>query len=294
VRLGLENTVTYVADVVIPPGDRPVFLLIGFRNPVVLRLSGATGRVVEALSIQAAFGVTGLARSQLKRFGTTQGDCEFEFWRQENQEGAREQVRVWTGDAEALIETGYTIGRIDFTQPQGARQSLAMGAQVQPSFDAAAQQVWQQMLRYNPGGVVAVDMDRVNTTDQIAAYAVMPQEAGIAQLVQDGILTPLADRSIQDIRTADQYGTVVLGDKTVQWSGGDDAVLSDDLIYSQEAPGQWVGRKRAEYRVNAAMTLPNGMSGAHLADFLLPPGVPAPLGERGHTRIRPLEVVTQP
>lgn len=287
IELGRKGAPAYVVDLVIPPDPRPLAVLLSFQQPVILRLSGAPDRLSEIRTLGASYALVNPPKRPLLRAGFAQGPCKLNMWRTPADGELRETLSSWTGRSDVVIAAGYTIGTVTLGA-DGAEVGNTLPGSHQPDFGPAAMAVWAEMLRYNPAGLIVLDPATVQSSGMPKFVPpVWPQAAGLAQLVEAGALTPLADRSVQDMRDADQYGVLAIGELKYRWNGGDDLLQAGGLNYTQESPGRWIGRAPARYRINQPMTFPAGMTGGHMAEFLLPQGVPEPEGDRGGSRLRP-------
>jgi hypothetical protein len=75
VTLGGPQSVTYVVDLNIPDGKRPIALIIGFSVPVIIRISGAADRIQEARTLGPPFGLVGRSDRPLKRAAMISGEA---------------------------------------------------------------------------------------------------------------------------------------------------------------------------------------------------------------------------
>jgi hypothetical protein len=93
------------------------------------------------------------------------------------------------------------------------------------------------MTSFHPGGVVEVDAKSVVSIQPATPYSVLPEEAGLLQLLHRGDLM------------ADGYGNMT-------------------------------------FVINRQIRFPAELYGPHLRHFLLPPGVPMPSGDPGHSCVK--------
>jgi hypothetical protein len=57
-----------------------------------------------------------------------------------------------------------------------------------PGFD---EEMWEKALRYSPDGIVMIDPQTVVSPNPVEPYVVLPQQAGLAQLIGEGSLVPI-------------------------------------------------------------------------------------------------------
>jgi hypothetical protein len=289
-RIGAEDSVTKVADVIIPPGERSLVLMTSFHSPTIIRLSGSTERVIGLMSSGGQIAAVGFDQRKMQRFGASSGCKELELWAKPREGDAPhlEVLSALLGRPPTLFLSAYTIGTVDLAGAGILPLQPLPGARDLP-VDGPAAEVWRQVMAKNPGGLVDIDPETVFTISSKGPYTVLPEAAGLAQLVEQGLLEPLPRAEAVDLRIEDEEGRVKIGDKTFRPEAGDDVILMNGITYTEETPLNWVGRALPTYRIKGAMTFPAGLLGAHSVTFLLPPGVPFPNGERGHSVIKPEE-----
>ncbi|MCB6177461.1 hypothetical protein LHP98_04865 [Rhodobacter sp. Har01] len=287
-RIGREGSLTTVADVIVPEGEGKLFVVADFQEAVILRFSGAVGRINGVIGLDAAVATMGLERRQLKRFGTITPPCTTDLWDPEkkNEPAPLERLTAALGRPPLALVAAYTVGAVDLGRAEVLPLAPLPGARSLPG-DAPAAAIWAEMLRHNPGGLVDIAAEDVVAPYQTAPYTVLPQEAGLAQLVEQGLLTPQPRGPAENMVIEDENGRITLNGKVIFPGHGDDMIGSGGLAYTEEAPKTWVGRKQAEYVVEGPITLPDGLQGSHSVIFLLPKGVEMPKGDPGHSKIRP-------
>jgi hypothetical protein len=197
VALGSEDEVTTVVDVVVEAGEGALYLVLTAYEGIIWRFSGATERVEHAVLVaggeasprgwSALAGVVGLrpevvATAAYKR-------C-FKYVYQPGTPHARAAatiVRRATGKAPSVVAGHYDPAAVRLpsglvAKADGDRRPVPAG------FDRVR---WREMLRFNPGGLVQIDAGTVVSEADVVDYDVLPQEAGLAQLVGSGALVPV-------------------------------------------------------------------------------------------------------
>jgi hypothetical protein len=149
--------------------------------------------------------------------------------------------------------------------PSGATsRDAAYPNTIPPPRTAAARAVLDDQLRFTPQGVVAIDPRTVVSNLPARRYDVLPGHAGLAQLVDRGVLEVSFSRSVT------LGGTQFVGN--IEIKGVDPKSLEVSLAPSG-------------YRIIGPMTFPAGMHGSHSVDFSLATGVPYPAGDLGHSNL---------
>lgn len=111
---------------------------------------------------------------------------------------------------------------------------------------------WKDFLRFTPSGIADIKPSDVVAHDAVEEYKVLPQGAGIAQLVHGGFL--------QRVYPDEQPVCI-----------GQDKILT-------------LNRHDKAYRITRDIPFyPAGLAGAHSVIFLLPEGINVPPGSPGHS-----------
>ena len=114
---------------------------------------------------------------------------------------------------------------------------------------------WKSVLRFNSGGVAVIDPKSVLSKTKVEPYQVMPNQAGIAQLVAKGSL-----------------------------------VISDRHMEAIEISGDHPGRRSympLYYKIVSDIgRFPAELTGAHSVKFLLGKDVKMPKGSPGHSCVQ--------
>lgn len=273
VSLGGDDAVVHVANVWIERGREPLYLLLTSHGGTIWRFYGAVERVAQvvASSTRSAqdgtprVGVVGLDPKRV--FVPDQTKCLRTFSASDRKNKTIESIPFLVGRSADLVvsETGITTINL----PSGIMEKTAVyeGARKIPESGPAAA-IWRQMLEYNPGGLVDIDAEKVVSRLPAKPYDTLPQQAGLAQLVEAGALEIAGTSRIVKINNT----RVVLG------SGSDVVVASDgSQLKAEEIPNR--------FRIVKKMRFPAGLHGGHMAQFVLAPGVPMPDGSPGHSKV---------
>lgn len=187
--LGDEEEEAHVIDVDVA-GGAPIHLIVTSYGPTIYRFSGATDRISHlTLMNRTGAGAIGIPTSRI----TFASAClpHNAFYRSEESNGA---------DADALVRSHYrrsaalSGGNYDILRFRvGDRIAVTEPPNVSAS---GADPETQELHRFSPGGISHVDAAAVVSAVPVAPYRVLPQEAGVRQLVRSGAL----------VRTSASYG----------------------------------------------------------------------------------------
>lgn len=189
------NTETSTLRVTIERGDQPVYLVLSAYDPMVWWIVGATERVSRVVLIAGRAskegkpyaGVTGVAAERIT-FAPRQGCSLLPYKVEANGATARASLAGLFGRAPDVLAGSYSAEGVDL--PSG-KVSTDYGRPSMPAgFDPAE---WRESLRYAPGGLKAIDARDVVSAVPAEPYDVLPQEAGLAQLLGNGSLVTLSN-----------------------------------------------------------------------------------------------------
>lgn len=199
VALGSTDQVTGVLDVVIEPGDRPLYLVLSAYGGTIWRFSGATGRVQRVVLVGGGdfspgaysplAGAVGLPADTV--FTADHKACFGYFYEPGTLKAAEisATVRRATGKAPEVFAGRYDLAAVRL--PSGRGAEIRRGRKPAPAgFDRG---LWSEMLRFSPAGLATIDPATVVSSSPVMAYDVLPQEAGLAQLVGAGDLERTSD-----------------------------------------------------------------------------------------------------
>jgi hypothetical protein len=255
--IGDETVEVSVADVVVEAGDKPIRLLLSSFVPTIWRLSGHVERLeaVEAsaesgrLADSDRVGMIGVAKDKVS-FASDKA-CARVLW-QRTEQNPLLRVPLVFGRAPKISWAGSPASRISVPSGAVEKPGALDGAEPLPSEGPAALE-WQVMLKDNPGGLIAIDPTQVVAPAPVAAYAVLPQAAGLAKLVEEGALQPVYGADFRS-KAADIAGN-----------------------QGQHRPNGFLILRKIRF--------PAGLYGGYAVDFALMPGVPLPDGDHGHGKL---------
>jgi EF hand len=261
VALGSQDEVTGIGNVMVEPGQKPLYVVIATYRPTIWRFYGATERIERVVVMAqrtmtdkttrkpiSLAGVVGLAADKVSF--PKHSACIHYFHEAPSIASAQAAatVKIATGKSPDLIAGKYKLNT--FNVPSGKIEVIENGRPqllvIQKSGGTLTIQgdgknirvvtpsgnLERELLRFNPGGVVTVDANKVVASANAEPYEVLPEQAGLVQLVKSGALTQ---------------------------------------------------NRVGEFLINKKIRFPAGLAGAHAVKFLLLRGVPAPDGNPGHS-----------
>jgi len=189
------DTETTTAEIKIEAGEDPLFVMAAAYEPMVWRVTGAVERVARfvATSDTGGAGVTGLDRNKVTAL--PKGPCVQRL--SESETTGRASLRTLSRGIGKPIDgaySAYALSTITLPSqampPESWRQDKSQRATefswgpLQPIENATT----AELKRFNPGGIISIDPSKVVTTGKAERYDVLPQEAGLAQLLENGSL----------------------------------------------------------------------------------------------------------
>jgi Ca2+-binding EF-hand superfamily protein len=216
VALGSQDEVTGVGNVVAEPGPGPLYIVIATYQPTIWRFYGATERIerVVLMSTQPSpgkptpnatprAGVVGIPAERVSFPHAS--NCLNYFTTAPSTQSAQAAgtVRTAVGKSPDVVVAKYSV--VAFNAPSGRIESLKNGGgggliivqngqhfAVENGKVRAVETVQNpdsELDRYHPGGVVTIDPKTVVASATVESYDVLPQEAGLSQLLKSGVLS---------------------------------------------------------------------------------------------------------
>jgi hypothetical protein len=192
--------------VTVEPGEEPLYLVVTTYASVVWQFAGALDRI-ERVALNSRSGATGLPAERVTVLARR--DCIDDFYEVPSADASKTAGAIAreTGKTPAGVFGRYDVS--EFAVPSGTMQPVAdpdkpqvlviqksagtltiegdpRGVVVQtPSLRSLENDLRQ----FNPGGVVEVDPAAVVARLPVTRYAVLPEQAGLIQLVREGTLS---------------------------------------------------------------------------------------------------------
>ena len=218
VALGSQDVSTGTGRIVVEPGSEPIYLVVATFRPVIWRVSGAVERLERVVLAATSTGpnrglpdevplagITGVSRERVDF--AKDNSCLRYFYEVPSAAAAAAaaSVRAATGK-EPSVAARYAVD--EFLVPSGQIRNVGSASSKtrlvievpggntllvdragNVAVEARTKRLQNEMLRFNPGGVVEIDPDSVVAIAPVMPYEVLPQEAGLMQLVDSGALT---------------------------------------------------------------------------------------------------------
>lgn len=207
--LDSQDAVTSVDDLEIEPGDEPLYIIASSYGPTIWRVAGATARVKTFIAAsfgidgKTSAGVIGIDRRSVK-FTTSAcapslSDAE-RILRNRLPSADKPQVADPIASAVSATKRIYRMMygfEASITPPSGGPTHFARlpGAIDFEPISQAGRVLWKRAMQMHPGGVVAIDPASVVASGQVEPYETLPEEAGFAQLVENGTLKAMEWRN---------------------------------------------------------------------------------------------------
>lgn len=259
VGLGGDDEAVTTAQVTIEPGPEPLHLVLASYDAQIWQVGGAIERVrgVTAFAERSGpegmprVGVTGVPRERVAI--ARKATCLNAFWEHPatGSVKALAALRAHTRRDPDAIVAAYGAARVFLPSGRLEEKPALTNAVALPTSGPAAG-VWREMLRFNPAGLVRIDPAEVVSLLPARRYEVLPQQAGLAQLVEEGAL-----------RVAGHQRGLAL-------DGGRRPEVVDFP---------------REFLIQRKIRFPAGLYGAHSVRFILGRGVPLPDGSPGHSDV---------
>jgi hypothetical protein len=232
-----QDQETTVGEVHIEPGRERLTLVLASYQPMIYRFSGATRRVARVILLHrdgAGAGATGLPRARIA-FGS-QASCNLSYSIYDDPDGQEAQrARAVFGRAPDVTGGIYKL--------QGALiGSRRITPASRPSSDRGRGGLERDLYRFHPMGVIALRPRDVIASRTPEPYGVLPNTAGILQLLREGALVPATGRDSEAWLAA-----------AVRSRAYSDRALADLRRYIQQSG----------FRVVRPIRLPARLCGAH-------------------------------
>lgn len=267
VSVGDADVEVTVASLDIEQGDGPLYVVATSYGAMIWWVAGATDRV-ERLVLNSAsaargsraprVGAVGLPRERVTVLPDTA--CAKYFTDELKEDGlqAVAEVQSVIGQKIDVAFGVYALSNIRLPGGLTSSETKLPTRRDLPGVGPSAG-MWAEMLRYKPAGLVEINPSAVIANQEIRPFVVLPQEAGIAQLLDDGAL-----------------------EKWPAVDGRASGKSADDVVASG---GRQIGTRPSGsvFRIVKKMRFPPGLAGAHGVRFILGKGVAMPEGSAGHS-----------
>ncbi len=217
VALGSQDSVVHAGRVVVEPGNEPIYVVIASYSPTIWQFSGAVERVERVMMESAGtgpnrsdtnqrslVGATGIAPEKVSFFSKSR--CLTYFSEAPSSASLQTVAAVRSGTGKTLETVAAKYSVSGFKVPSGGIESVrdqSQGALIieKPQgtlkvignmsgiiVQAGPSRAKDEMYRFSPGGVVEIDPKTVVSSVPATSYEVLPQQAGLVQLLASGAL----------------------------------------------------------------------------------------------------------
>jgi hypothetical protein len=220
--IGGQDRVTGLIDIPVQPGSGRLYLVLTSSESTIWRLSGDTARVaqVAVLSESALEGAprattsgTGEVSSDSARTGSASGvigapphtvevadsGCWTRFTSPDTTQGRKSLALIGRSLGRDVDAAFATYAAKSVTVPAGtiARADEDEAAPTPSGFDA---RTWERARQRWPAGLVQVDPKAVVARAPVDSYLVLPDKAGLAELVGSGAVEYIDERQFRIVR----------------------------------------------------------------------------------------------
>ena len=264
VTIASQDVTVDTGQIVIEPGDEPLYLIVLGSNTTIWRFTGAVERMERLVLAGTMTGPNSSNREQRPIIGAVgipaervaflgRPGCIPTFHEMPSELGtdATEAVRRVTGMVPRLMVVAGPVAELAVPSGKTTRSDtkptefvvredsgtvrIERGSKPIPHDPVNLHYALQ---RFHAGGVVDIDPQAVVASHPVERYKILPQEAGLLQLVHSGVL--------------------------MKRDSGTQA-------------------RSMEFMVQRATRFPPGLYGAHQVKFVVAKGVPVPEGDPGHS-----------
>lgn len=241
--IGALDRETTLARIEIEDGDGPIYLVVAALIDIIVEVGGATHRLerVVGSSLHREIGFSGVDAHKIT---FTASDCALRYFTD------AEDARAAQSQAQVALRTG---ARVDHILGSASLGTLVLGREEpevisagvdtdtgrdvvrfvsgnaefvmerdgsvrQEGRGSASQRAMNELLRFYPGGIANVDPDTIiSSGGQVEDYEVLPQQAGILQLFEDGSFSNTPDGYISIDQPVAHFPAGLTGGHAVQF-----------------------------------------------------------------------------
>ncbi|WP_194291642.1 hypothetical protein [Rhizobium sp. ICMP 5592] len=194
-----QDKETETSTIDIADGSDPLYLAVSSYTPMIWRITGHVERVASFFgSARGGVGVLGLPREKVVLTGDQECINRLEKNSVSSQAylGTLASVLGHPIDGVLFRYTAFDISlpsdakRIDEDWQAGKKTNVDFTLNGLPSQERtpAFPQTLSSLRRFSPGGIANIDPKQVVASEAAERYQILPQEAGLLQLLQDGSL----------------------------------------------------------------------------------------------------------
>jgi hypothetical protein len=222
VTIGSQDVATGTAAIVVEPGREPLYLIVASMSPTIWRLTGAVERIERLVLASLRTGPNRGVPGEMPLNGATGvASDRITFLRHPHCLSIYQVPSAWVAMAPSIVT--YEIGRrptagaafgaiAQVSVPSLAWQSTRRGKTIpmivysrsnsgmviegdprDRIIIAGQNDLNEELKLFTPGGVTDIDANAVVASRPPERYAVLPQQAGLLQLLRSGALSRNAD-----------------------------------------------------------------------------------------------------
>jgi hypothetical protein len=184
---------TNTAEINVEAGTDPLFIVATSYTPMIWRVTGATERVARFVTgSRRGAGVVGLSNNRIT-FIAGPGCIPGYVEPNEIATGGLDTINRVIGSPISGAFASYTLSKVTLPtdsypprvlQPEPKRSVSFSWGPIRPADNVAI----SSLRKFSPEGVIPIDAGLVVSSGGAEPYEVLPQEAGLAQLLQEGAL----------------------------------------------------------------------------------------------------------
>jgi hypothetical protein len=194
-----QDKETETSTIEIAEGSEPIYLAVSSYTPMIWRITGHTERVAVFFgAARQGVGVVGLPKDKVTLVGDRECIMRFENVSPEMEQGLLSQLFKRLPDGISSFYTSGNLRLLDDFKQRNNKSAAAVTAKRPVTFtlDGLPQKTigkeieptLKSLRHFSPGGVADIDPAQVVASGMAERYQVLPREAGLVQLLQDGSL----------------------------------------------------------------------------------------------------------
>ena len=262
---------TRFAELTIEEGDTPLYLVVESQSPTIFRITGKIDRLKNVI----AFNQSAVVGVRPEIVSTASTECMKAIQQiSRTARNSNPMSALFGQDIKNKVWVPYP-SRVSL--PSGSNDiESQLDGQMTLAVDSKAGPVWRDFLRFSPSGLIDLKPSDVVSRKDFHKPELFPHFAGLARQIETGALellseeTPLIDHE---------------GNAGIAGAGGGVGMHRDEIYYAVDFDDVVRGRPRHRIRIKKAIKLPEGLGGARQVIFVLPEGVPEPIGDLGRSEI---------
>ncbi|MEM7223390.1 MAG: hypothetical protein AAF495_10450 [Pseudomonadota bacterium] len=228
------DRVTTTATITVESGEAPLYILLTSYDAMVWQFDGAVERVSQVVvasrgnSRGVGAGVTGVPRERVSFIAP--GTCFGYFHEVESDKAKAAHASIKQAIGRDVDRVNGIYGAWRVSLPSGRNEKAVRPRSVSPP-QGVDPTTWQALYRFSPGGIVEFDPATIVSPAPVDRYDVLPQQAGLAQLLQEGSLERRKPGVYHIVRPIARFPAGLAGAHSVKF------VLAEGLPMPAGSPG---------------------------------------------------------